>query len=102
MNVLRTSKAVYGFAQPMVTQARAGSYFDTSNNANAYVGFLDLHVANLYANTLHNALTIAHPINGMVSVDTGSVQLLWPTNVLNANHSNSCALVGCVTTNLTR
>ena len=102
MNVLRTSKAVYGFAQPMVTQARAGSYFDTNNNANAYVGFLNLHVANLYANTPHNALTIAHPIDGMVSVDTGSVQLLWPTNVLDANYSNSCALVGCVTTNLTR
>ena len=102
MNVLRTSKAVYGFPPPMVTQARAGSYFDTNNNANAYVGFLDLYVANLYANTPHNALTIAHPIDGMVSVDTGSVQLLWPTNVLDANYSNSCTLVGCLTTNLTR
>jgi len=102
LQCLRSSKAEAGFKQPMVTQARAGSYFDTNNNANAYVGFLDLHVANLYSNTPYNALTIAHPIDGMVSVDTGSVQLLWPTNVLDANYSNSCTLVGCVTTNLTR
>lgn len=85
-------------ATPRVTQARAGSYRNAAGDSRA---FLDILVSRL-PKYQDECISLALPLEGGALRGSGMVQLLTPTNIVEALIPEGCILNQCVTNSLTR
>lgn len=99
ITVNRASVEADPIALPRVTQARAGSYYHPVTGEMR--PFLDIFVERL-PKYQDECISLALPLEGGALRGSGMVQLLTPTNIVEALVPDGCVLNQCVTNSLTR